>query len=823
MESHDPVTVEQLLLGRLDDAGLSETATNLILGAVLGENEFRATLEGRAPDRPAPPPPDDPEESRSGTYLAGIEVTGFRGIGATATLDLHPGPGLTIVTGRNGSGKSSFAEAAEFALTGDNRRWAGRSKVWRGSWRNLHSTAAPVIRLRLGVDGHRGAATIECRWAADGDLTDRSSFFQVAGEARGSVADMGWERPMELYRPFLSYAELGGLLDGQPTEIHDSLYRILGLNTLVEVDQLLKAARKEKADQRGQARAALPGLREILAEHPDPRAREAEAALAGKVADLDRIAALAASDDRASDRSTTPLRQLDVLELPERDAVAAEVERLRAALREINELAGTPAAQARSVAALLGAALRHQQDHPDRPCPVCGGRVLDEEWARQAHVERERLTTLATQLDRAHEAARTARRGLRELVPVAPGSLAADLAADLTADGVELGPLRSRWRQWDDLFTETAGEAIVAAALPAYDALLADLGPAKAAARRALELRQRRWQPIADRLRSWVELERASRHAARMHTELQRAITWLKDVTDEIRNERLAPVVAQATEIWRTLRQESNVELAGVRLAGTGTQRRVDLDVTVDGVADAALGVMSQGELHSLGLALFLPRATMAESPFRFLIIDDPVQSMDPAKVHGLAQVLATVAEDRQVVVFTHDDRLPMAARLLQLPARIVTISRLPESRVTVTTDGDGDPARRYLADAWAITQDDGMAEPAKVRIVCGLLRGAIECACHEVIRRRHFASGVPLTETERMLAAQQRTRPLLALALSGDGSTEISDHRLRRLDRAAPRVVTLLNRGTHGNSTIASLPTLVEDTRRIVDRVRQP
>jgi hypothetical protein len=35
---------------------------------------------------------------------------GLRGIGPRQTLELVPGPGLTVVAGRNGSGKSSFAE-----------------------------------------------------------------------------------------------------------------------------------------------------------------------------------------------------------------------------------------------------------------------------------------------------------------------------------------------------------------------------------------------------------------------------------------------------------------------------------------------------------------------------------------------------------------------------------------------------------------------------------------------------------------------------------------------------------------------------------------
>jgi DNA repair exonuclease SbcCD ATPase subunit len=36
------------------------------------------------------------------------------------TLEVERGPGLTLVVGRNGSGKSSFAEALELLLTGDS-------------------------------------------------------------------------------------------------------------------------------------------------------------------------------------------------------------------------------------------------------------------------------------------------------------------------------------------------------------------------------------------------------------------------------------------------------------------------------------------------------------------------------------------------------------------------------------------------------------------------------------------------------------------------------------------------------------------------------
>ena len=134
---------------------------------------------------------------------------------------------------------------------------------------------------------------------------------------------------------------------------------------------------------------------------------------------------------------------------------------------------------------------------------------------------------------------------------------------------------------------------------------------------------------------------------------LHAAERWLRDAAADLRTERFEPLVAQTKEIWRQLRAQSSVELVDVVLAGSATQRRVKLSVTVDGVEGAALGVMSQGELHSLALSLFFPRATLSESPFRFVVIDDPVQSMDPVRVDGLARVLEDVARKRQVVVFS--------------------------------------------------------------------------------------------------------------------------------------------------------------------------
>lgn len=111
MSADSAATVDQLLLEQLETAELPTDAYDLLLSVVLGQSD----------QTPSPPTAD---LAPLAAYLSRIEVRGFRGIGEPATLDLVPGPGLTVVTGRNGSGKSTFAEAAELTLTGDEPSWA---------------------------------------------------------------------------------------------------------------------------------------------------------------------------------------------------------------------------------------------------------------------------------------------------------------------------------------------------------------------------------------------------------------------------------------------------------------------------------------------------------------------------------------------------------------------------------------------------------------------------------------------------------------------------------------------------------------------------
>ena len=299
-----------------------------------------------------------------------------------------------------------------------------------------------------------------------------------------------------------------------------------------------------------------------------------------------------------------------------------------------------------------------------------------------------------------------------------------------------------------------------------------------------LSRREDVWRPLGQALALW--LPHAEQFAAtKDHVDqLKEAEDWWKSATEEIRNERFQPIAARAMAIWKQLRLQSNVDLGDVTLEGTATRRKVVLKVTVDGKDAEALGVMSQGELHSLALSLFLPRATLPDSPFRFICVDDPVQSMDPARVEALARVLADTAKTRQVVVFTHDDRLPEAVRRLGLPARILKVTRRADSVVEIGESRD--PVSGYLDDARALLKTDELPASVRARVVPGHCRLALEAACMTAVRQRRLRAGARHQEVEELLAAHPKLYARMALAIFDDA--EKASEVLPRLNKLDPR-----------------------------------
>src|SRR6202142_3843014 len=99
-----------LVADRLDAHPPSDAAGDLILAAFSGASAVDGALRGELESATRSGGPGASSKPPAAVYLTAIEVEGFRGIGPPTPLTIDPGPGLTLVVGRNGSGKSSFSE-----------------------------------------------------------------------------------------------------------------------------------------------------------------------------------------------------------------------------------------------------------------------------------------------------------------------------------------------------------------------------------------------------------------------------------------------------------------------------------------------------------------------------------------------------------------------------------------------------------------------------------------------------------------------------------------------------------------------------------------
>ncbi len=281
-ESMDDVLLG-IVLRRLEQFPLAEQAADLLLAALESDESLSAQLAGQAQPYSGASAVTTPPQP-AGAYLQSLTVSGFRGIGQAATLVVTPSPGLTLVVGRNGSGKSSFAEALEVLLTGNLRRWEKLPAVWRQGWRSVHYPDHARITAEFLMEG-AGLAVAQRTWPAGADFTRGSVSVQVAGEKRAGIERLGWSTALADYRPFLSHSEMEAFF-GSPSGLYELLASVLGLEDLALAAARLAQARKVREAAVGEVSKRLPGLLGRLEATGDERAAACRRARSGRGWDL---------------------------------------------------------------------------------------------------------------------------------------------------------------------------------------------------------------------------------------------------------------------------------------------------------------------------------------------------------------------------------------------------------------------------------------------------------------------------------------------------------------------------------------------------------
>ena len=843
-------SIDDIVLERIYEDGLETDAADCVLAALEGTLEQVLEVGARNQTARSVPP-----QSPAGAYLRRVSVAGFRGIGPRADLELVPGPGLTLVVGANGTGKSSFAEGLEFLLTGQNSRWQGKSAEWRQGWRNLHAQDPPELQAVFSVDSRTEDAMVSRRWDL---VTERIENHTLEG-----LEDLEWSVALDTHRPFLSYDQLNDIVDKGPSARFDAMAAGLGLERLTEARERLRSQRLADQSTLGEARQELNGLLAELAALDDERANTVRVALENEPWDLDVIPQVLEGElDDRGDRPLVLLRRLAAIEFPSFEEIRGLSDEIHAWVHEFgwDGLEGSNAAQAARLTEVLRAALRVHEHDGDQPCPVCEEGRLDDRWKNDAKKRRAELQAESEFVNRMASDLERLLRDVRGLCEAAPAFL-----ADAGRVGIDAASVKAEWDRWSRSLIEEPGiprlekreiptwmeEHGFGMDVDSYGVTLHgspfeftgsltkrglleisgrltergarvrdELGLLRERAQGELHRRESLWRPLSRRLLDWLRAGRNAKEAAARVDTIQSAERWLMSVEGDVRAQRFEPIAERVRRYWETMGKGSSVALDDLTLAGQANRRQLEIATSIDGQSGAALAVMSQGELNALSLSLFLARTLLPESPFRFLVIDDPVQAMDLTKVEGLARVLKEAASARQVIVFTHDERLPAAARRLRIEHRLLAVTRRENSQVQCQPVQE--PVQRHLGDAHAVWLTDPLDEEIRRRVIPGFCRQALEAACVEAVWHARAAAGHVYADTERDVARAQTLNDKLKLVLLDDANGNHQDMRdalYQSFGTRARDVVDACNRGAHGHWT-GGMEALITGTEWLAKRI---
>lgn len=626
-----------------------------------------------------------------------IEVSGFRGFRDLVRINL--GRGFTVITGRNGVGKSTLCDAVEFAITGSIDKYAVEKAAkeslsdylwWRGEGvPNAHYVTASF------VDDSGNPFTIT-RTRERG--SDRSPEEIHAALCRGPAPD---DALRQLTRTSIIRDEwIAALsLDLTETERFDLVRSALGalegseagsrakeVVTAAEAahtrdEAAYEAARSRLADrltQQSETQAALSrsgdvsgALQVIAAAAPDApteltaRLAAGRNALAngrarlgriGEALQLGREVAAAQAVYNAPEAVAKREAASAAHEAAQREHVAAQQVVSEAEQRLSREEEMDAMAASLSLLVEHGERLGLHDDH----CPLCAAHRTSDEFAAGLAAARQRITSLASGVQAARDALASAKENARQ-----PSLTLQAAAATVQAHADELRRLRDQeaahvdfYDQWglDHRFIQDP-DGLEQAISPERDRLI-DLERALLVLEASQAVsRMSSIESNISALRAEIEkLAQAvsqSQNAVTAAREIERSV---RRVSAEIIDERLAQISPLLNELYQRLRPHADWRTIDYSIRGD-VRRFLSLKVG-DGLNPQF--VFSSGQRRAAGLAFLLSvHLARAWTPLRSLLLDDPVQHIDDFRALHLVEVLAALRLDgRQIICAVEDPAL---------------------------------------------------------------------------------------------------------------------------------------------------------------------
>lgn len=626
-----------------------------------------------------------------------IEVCGFRGF--RDKLRVTFGSGFTIITGRNGVGKSTLFDAVEYALTGSIDKYtiekAAQESLsdylwWRGAGKadayyvtaSFKGDAGEVFTVTRSRESGADKTPTEietalcrngrpddalrqlCRtsiirdeWIAalSVDLSETERFELVRGAlGLGQGSDFGAKAKAVLKAAEATYASRKVAY----AEVRDQLTRML--------TQLAEA--KDAIARAGDVSAAMQTLVDAT---PDaPQDLVARLAAGRTVLTTGRAQLGAIGNAIFQGREVLSLRR--ALETPEAVATRVEARQRLVEATHLKEDAERVVAEANKVltieergneiATSLATIIEHgeQLGLHDAHCPLCAAERTDEEFAAGLLLARQRMQELAAGVAMARQRATAAREAAaRSLANFEQARVAwEEMELELTRQTAreqahveifERNSLDFRYVQDPDgleQYLNAERDRLIN-----IERALLTLEVSQSVAKIAsLEERVATLRQTAETAASAVE---SSEKALVIAKAMDRGV---RSISGEIMDERLAQLSPLLNELYQRLRP--HFDWRSIEYSVRGDVRRFLSLKVGDGLNPQF--VFSSGQRRAAGLAFLLSvHLARAWTSWRTLLMDDPVQHIDDFRALHLIEVLSALRlGGRQVVCAVEDEAL---------------------------------------------------------------------------------------------------------------------------------------------------------------------
>ena len=630
-----------------------------------------------------------------------MEVCGFRGFRDLVRINF--GRGFTVITGRNGVGKSTLCDAVEFAITGSIDKYAVEKAAkeslsdylwWRGegvpkahyvtaSFIDDNGKSFTITRTReSGSD--RTPDEIQaalCHGLAPNDALKqltRTSIIRDEWIAALSL-DLTETERFDLVRSALGASE-GTETSSRAKEVVTAAEAAYSKDEAAYESVRLRLA--DRLTQQSETQAALSrsgdvsgALQLIGAAVPDAPAELAARLVAGRNAFANGRARLGRMGEALQLGRDVAMAQA-IYNAPEavanREAASAAHEAAQreheAAQKVISEAEQRLSKEEEidAMAASLSLLVEHGERlglHDDH-CPLCSAHRTSDEFAAGLATARRRITSLASGVQAARDALASAKENEQQASLTLQ---AATAAVQVHAD--ELRRLRDReaahvdfYNQWDlnyRFIQDPDGlEKVVSSErdrLIDLERALIVLEASQAVSRMSsIESHISELRAEIEKLAQAVSQSQNALTAAR---EIERSV---KRVSAEIIDERLAQISPLLNELYQRLRPHADWRTIDYSIRGD-IRRFLSLKVG-DGLNPQF--VFSSGQRRAAGLAFLLSvHLARAWTPLKSLLLDDPVQHIDDFRALHLVEVLAALRLDGCQIICAVED--PALADLL--------------------------------------------------------------------------------------------------------------------------------------------------------------